>query len=842
MPLSPGAKRTLEGATVARAKQLKATYRGYLETIRDAFQPALTNRELASAFDLDVEPGRSSRVARYLSDAPRHRHSHPDVATRLLIDQLINGDLLIAATAPTDGAQRDLIICECAEAERLGTDWERVCLAPDRDSDDDDDFDWSGGASTPASAPVSASASRPPRTKGGRRRATTMQGTRRARENFAGRNRVFDANALPPWGVGTLRLGTAGRPPRDEAIGVLKAALGAGARVIDTADTYGLDDGDLHYAESVIAEALDTWSGPSDDVLVVTKVGLRRPLGKWMPHGRPDDLFAAAELSREALKLESLPLLLLHARDKRVPFHEQLQALDAMTSRGVARRVGLSNPTAEELRVASAHVDVAAIEIEVSPFSLSAMRSAGAWAAEHGVLILAHRPLGGHKKAGRCRRDPTLVKLAMALEVSPEELALAWLATLSPQLITLPGPTQLANATSLARAASLTLPDDVVATLDNTFGWKPEDHARVAVKPQPRAVVQVPVAKASTPVTVPDVISDDEAGEVVIVMGMPAIGKTSAVRRYLDEGYLRLNRDELGGSLASVTSKLKDVLAGGARRVVLDNTYGTEKSRAGVIRAAQDANLPVRCVWQQGSLEDAQYNACLRIARKHGRMLSPEEIVTISRDDPNTFPPAAQHRFASHFAPPRLEEGYSSIEPIPFVRRDDPRYVQKGLFLDCDGTLRTTKSGAPSPNDPDDVLILPDRRKVLQGWLDKGYRLFGITNQGGVAHGHVSSETVEACLERTRELLDLPITFAYCPHPVRGGCWCRKPLPGMGVLMIERHRLDRSSLVMVGDMPADAGFAAAIGAEFHWASAFFNDTEGQVQGGPSTGRSRRPNL
>ena len=52
-----------------------------------------------------------------------------------------------------------------------------------------------------------------------------------------------------PLALGLLRLSTEGRPAQADAIGVIHAALDAGIRVLDTADSYALDDRDLHYGE-----------------------------------------------------------------------------------------------------------------------------------------------------------------------------------------------------------------------------------------------------------------------------------------------------------------------------------------------------------------------------------------------------------------------------------------------------------------------------------------------------------------------------------------------------------------------------------------------------------------
>ena len=105
--------------------------------------------------------------------------------------------------------------------------------------------------------------------------------------------------------------------------------------------------------------------------------------------------------------------------------------------------------------------------------------------------------------------------------------------------------------------------------------------------------------------------------------------------------------------------------------------------------------------------------------------------------------------------------------------------------------------------------------------MASGYHLFFISNQSGIAEGKLSREMADATFKRTAELLRLPVTeIAYCPHqahPVR--CWCRKPMPGLGVFLMELHRLARKHLIVVGN--ADAEFASVLGARFWDARQFF---------------------
>jgi histidinol phosphatase-like enzyme len=75
-----------------------------------------------------------------------------------------------------------------------------------------------------------------------------------------------------------------------------------------------------------------------------------------------------------------------------------------------------------------------------------------------------------------------------------------------------------------------------------------------------------------------------------------------------------------------------------------------------------------------------------------------------------------------------------------------------------------------------------------------------------------------------QELLEVEMEIEYCPHA--GGpptCWCRKPLPGLGVVLIQRHQLDPARCIYVGAGPQDPGFARRLGFGYQPASEFFAD-------------------
>ncbi|HMP01526.1 MAG TPA: aldo/keto reductase [Gemmatales bacterium] len=616
-------------------------------------------------------------------------------------------------------------------------------------------------------------------------------------------------------GLGLLRLSTAGRPATDQAIALIHAALDQGVRLLDTADSYGLDHTDLHYGEKLARQAVANWSGPRAEVRIITKVGLARPKGRWMPAGRPEQIRKAVAGSREALGVERLFLVQLHARDPAVPFEETLAALAELQRAGQIEHLGLCNVTAAELRQAQRHFPVAVVQTELSLLSRGSAESGlVALTGSEGIPFLAHRPLGGYAKVGRLEKNRVLAPLAARRQVTPHQVALAAVLDAAPHVVPLVGATRLESLASSLAALRLVLDTSDRTALGIKYSLAPSPAALAALStPSP----------APTGATLPTDAGPGSHPEVVLIMGIQGAGKSRLVESYLAAGYARLNRDQLGGKLDDLVPRLQALLSAGQRRVVLDNTYPTRTSRASVIAAAWSHGVPVRCRFLQTPLPEAQVNVVLRQIERYGKLLSPEEMKTLSKSDPNLPPPVALSRWAASLEPPAADEGFAAIDLIPFVRQVDPAHDQKGLLLDVDGTLRRTRSGEIYPRHPDDVEVLAGRRAVLERWVAAGYRLFFVSNQSGVASGKVDRAAVEAAFLRTAELLGVPVAeIAYCPHsafPV--GCYCRKPLPGLGVHLMQRHRLARAHLVMVGDMESDAGFGANLGARYFQAEEFF---------------------
>jgi len=583
-----------------------------------------------------------------------------------------------------------------------------------------------------------------------------------------------------------------------DAIPLLHRALDAGIRLFDTADVYGPDPADPGAIERLLGKALRTWSGDRGDVVVATKGGLVRRGKEWTADGRAKHLKDACEASLGNLGVDAIDLYQLHAPDPKVPLATSLRALATLMREGKVRRVGLSNVGLEGLEIACEILEVSSVQVALSPLDLTPLKNGVAeFCAEKGIALLAHSPLGGYRSRGKLERQPALRQIAERRGASVQEVALAWLLALHPNVIPIPGASRLESLESILRAPRLELTPVDLEELE-------------------RALPAARLLRVPRRTLAPDPATAD--GEIVLIVGYPGAGKSTLAARFLERGYELLNRDLEGGGLSKLRGELDRRLSRGVRKIVLDNTYPERASRFDVLETAWRHGVPVACAWLQTSLEDAQVNAAERMVRRYGRLLSPEEMASVSRKDPSSFPPDAQFRFRQRLEPPRIEEGFIRVDALAFERKSRSERSGRGLFFEYDGVVRKTRSGGARPAHPDDLEILPNRSEILRRFAAEGFRLLGVSYQPDVPE-----ETARACFERTNEILGLEIEVEFCPHGAGPAvCWCRKPLPGLLVLLLERHALDPARSLLIESSAADRGFASRLGVPAKPVEEFFS--------------------
>jgi HAD superfamily hydrolase (TIGR01662 family) len=303
---------------------------------------------------------------------------------------------------------------------------------------------------------------------------------------------------------------------------------------------------------------------------------------------------------------------------------------------------------------------------------------------------------------------------------------------------------------------------------------------------------------------------------VVLVGGMPAGGKTTIARQFVEQGYIRLNRDTLGGKVDDLIPSMLNALQAG-KNVVMDNLYASKASRSEALKHAKEAGADVHFLLMSTSLEDAQFNGCCRMMDRCGKILHPDDHKQVAyKDDPNLFPVAVLYKYRKEFVKPTIAEGFASVKVEKFTRVYPDDWVNGAVIFDFDGTLRTHIGDEKYPVSPDQVRAIIARSDKLKQLQANGILLLGASNQSGIAKGNLSCEAAEACfLETTKQLGVKFKEILYCPHKVPPiTCYCRKPGVGMAVELIYKYNLDPRKCIYVGDMTTDKSFAQRAGFKY----------------------------
>ncbi|WP_432523271.1 aldo/keto reductase [Kineococcus sp. SYSU DK006] len=280
--------------------------------------------------------------------------------------------------------------------------------------------------------------------------------------------RSLGTRTVSAIGLGGMPMSIEGRPDRERSLATIHAALDAGITLVDTADAYHRDAGEVGHNEELIAEALRGWGGDSSQVVVATKGGSLRPGdGTWYQDGRPEHLKEAAKASAKRLGVEAIGLYQFHRPDPNVPYAESVGAIAELLDEGVIQMAGISNADVAQIDEANEVLGGRLVSVQ-NQFSPAFRSSLGELehCARLGIAFLPWSPLGGIKGAGGLGEEHTAFQqIADARGVSPQQVALAWELALAPVVIPIPGSSRPQSITDSARAAELTLSADEVAKL-----------------------------------------------------------------------------------------------------------------------------------------------------------------------------------------------------------------------------------------------------------------------------------------------------------------------------------------------------------------------------------------
>jgi aryl-alcohol dehydrogenase-like predicted oxidoreductase len=268
-------------------------------------------------------------------------------------------------------------------------------------------------------------------------------------------------------GYGAMQLAGPGvfGPPKDHdgAIAVLREAVANGVNHIDTSDFYG-----PHVTNQLIREALHPYP---EDLVIVTKVAARRGAdGSWLPAFSREELTAAVHDNLRNLGLDVLEVVNLRSMfDVHGPAEGSLEApltvLADLQRQGLIRHIGLSNVTPKQIADGRRICEIVCVQ---NAYNV-AHRADDALIddlAGSGTAYVPFFPLGGFTPL----QSTVLSDVAARLSATPMQVALAWLLHRAPNILLIPGTSSIAHLHENLAVATLVLPDESVAALDEIAG------------------------------------------------------------------------------------------------------------------------------------------------------------------------------------------------------------------------------------------------------------------------------------------------------------------------------------------------------------------------------------
>jgi aryl-alcohol dehydrogenase-like predicted oxidoreductase len=269
---------------------------------------------------------------------------------------------------------------------------------------------------------------------------------------------------------------------------VILHAVDLGATLLDTADVYG-----PHTSEFAVGKAV---AGRRDEVVIATKFGIvstARPGRPAEVNGTPAYVRSSVEGSLARLGIDHIDIYYQHRADQDVPIEETIGTMSELVAEGKVRYLGLSEASVDTIRRAAAVHPIAALQSEWSLWSRDIEAEVVPTCRELGIGIVPFSPLGRGFLTGRIasfddlperdmrRNHPRfrgeafdanaasveLVReIANAHEVTPGQVALAWLLAKGDDVVPIPGTKRIAYLEENLGAVNVTLSADDITRLD----------------------------------------------------------------------------------------------------------------------------------------------------------------------------------------------------------------------------------------------------------------------------------------------------------------------------------------------------------------------------------------
>jgi aryl-alcohol dehydrogenase-like predicted oxidoreductase len=278
----------------------------------------------------------------------------------------------------------------------------------------------------------------------------------------------------------------------DEQSGLdtIHRALELGVTLLDTAEVYG-----PHTNEQLVGRAI---AGRRDEVEIATKFGFRfdpdDPYGPRGLDGTPENVKRVCDDSLRRLGVDDIDLYYQHRVDPDVPIEETVGAMGELVEAGKVRYIGLSEAAPDTIRRAHATHPLTAVQSEYSLWTRDPEDEVLPTLRELGIGFVAYSPLGRGFLTGQIRSVDDLPEddwrrhnprfqeealqqnvqladrvkeLADQHQVTPAQLALAWVMAKGDDIVPIPGTKRVKYVEENVGAAEIDLSSDDIETLDD---------------------------------------------------------------------------------------------------------------------------------------------------------------------------------------------------------------------------------------------------------------------------------------------------------------------------------------------------------------------------------------
>jgi aryl-alcohol dehydrogenase-like predicted oxidoreductase len=278
-----------------------------------------------------------------------------------------------------------------------------------------------------------------------------------------------------------------GETDEAESIATIHRAIELGCDFFDTADMYG-----PFKNEELLGRAL---KGKREQVIVATKFGnVRGTDGSFKGiDGRPEYVRACADASLARLGTDYIDLYYQHRVDVNVPIEDTVGAMAELVSAGKVRFLGLSEASVGTIERAQRVHPISALQTEYSLWSREPEDELLPTLRRLGIGFVPYSPLGRGFLTGEIKtlddlapddrrrmfprfrgdnfqKNLALVErireLARAREVTPAQLALAWVLARGEDVVPIPGTKRRRYLEENIKAASIQLNAAELARID----------------------------------------------------------------------------------------------------------------------------------------------------------------------------------------------------------------------------------------------------------------------------------------------------------------------------------------------------------------------------------------